>query len=103
MWHGQETGHNLGIDDFRIFLSNALESHKFSPIQTFNFIFDFLETLGVREKIADWIEEAAGRKDYATVDEHRQFYDKLLNIFDELVEVRIRFLFKGKGNIAAEA
>jgi ATP-dependent helicase/nuclease subunit B len=50
-------------------------------------IFDFLETLSVREEIGKRIEEAAERKDYATVDEHRQFYDKLLDIFDELVEV----------------
>jgi len=50
-------------------------------------IFDFLETLGVREEIGKRIEEAAERKDYATADEHRQFYDKLLDIFDELVEV----------------
>ena len=50
-------------------------------------IFDFIESLQVEERIADWIEEAAERCDYAAVDEHRQFYDKLLNIFDELVEV----------------
>ena len=50
-------------------------------------IFDFLEALGVREEIGKRIKEAAERKDYATVDEHRQFYDKLINIFDELVEV----------------
>jgi ATP-dependent helicase/nuclease subunit B len=50
-------------------------------------IFDFLDAVGAGERIAGWIEEAAEQKDYATVDEHRQFYDKLLNIFDELVEV----------------
>ena len=50
-------------------------------------IIAFLEALGVREEIGKRIEEATERKDYATVDEHRQFYDKLLDIFDELVEV----------------
>jgi len=50
-------------------------------------IFNFLEGLGVREEIGKRIEEATERKDYATVDEHRQFYDKLLDIFDELIEV----------------
>jgi len=50
-------------------------------------IFDFLEGLRVREKIGDWIEEAAEAGDYAAIDEHRQFYDKLINIFDELAEV----------------
>jgi len=50
-------------------------------------IFDFLDSLGVVERISGWIEEAADLKDYATVDEHRQFYDKLLSVFDELGEV----------------
>ncbi|MHC4193130.1 MAG: PD-(D/E)XK nuclease family protein [Planctomycetota bacterium] len=50
-------------------------------------IFEFLEALGVRKKVAGWIEEASAEGDYATADEHRQFYDKLTNIFDELVEV----------------
>ncbi|MHC4461308.1 MAG: PD-(D/E)XK nuclease family protein [Planctomycetota bacterium] len=50
-------------------------------------IFDFIDGLGVRERIEGWIEEAAEGKDNATVDEHRQFYNKLLDIFDELAEV----------------
>ena len=50
-------------------------------------IFDFLDCLGVREEIGKRIEEATERKDYAAVDEHRQFYDKLLDIFDEFAEV----------------
>ena len=50
-------------------------------------VFDFLDTLQVRERIVGWIEEAARAGDYAAVDEHQQFYDKLLSIFDELVEV----------------
>ena len=50
-------------------------------------IFDFLEAIGVREEIGKQIEEATEQKDYATVDEHRQFYDKLLDIFDEFAEV----------------
>jgi ATP-dependent helicase/nuclease subunit B len=50
-------------------------------------IFDFLDSLQIRETLGAWIEEAVGRKDYTAVDEHRQFYDKLLNIFDELCEV----------------
>jgi len=62
--------------------AKTISSREFTQI-----IFDFLETLGVRERIGSWIEEAVEQKDYATVDEHRQFYDKLLNIFDELVEV----------------
>jgi len=59
-----------------------------SPEQFTTVIFDFLDTLKVRERMARWVEHASEKKDYATtVDEHRQFYDKLVNIFDELMEV----------------
>jgi ATP-dependent helicase/nuclease subunit B len=50
-------------------------------------VFDFLEELGVREQIGDWIAEAGESGDYARADEHRQFYDRLVNVFDELAEV----------------
>ena len=50
-------------------------------------IFDFLNTLGVRQTLRKWIEETETRNDKQTADEHRQFYDKLIDIFDELVEV----------------
>lgn len=50
-------------------------------------ISDFLDCLGVREEIGRRIEDATERKDYVAVDEHRQFYDKLLDIFDEFAEV----------------
>jgi ATP-dependent helicase/nuclease subunit B len=50
-------------------------------------IFNFLEVMRVRAKIGKRIEQATERKDYAAVNEHRQFYDKLLDIFDELAEV----------------
>ena len=48
-------------------------------------ISDFLNTLGVRETIKGWIEEAVERKEYANVDEH--LFNKLMDIFDALVEV----------------
>jgi ATP-dependent helicase/nuclease subunit B len=49
--------------------------------------FDFLEILGIRTEIGKRIEQATEQKDYTTVDEHRQFYDKLLDIFDEFTEI----------------
>ncbi len=48
-------------------------------------IYDFLNTLGVRETISDWIEEAVERKEYANIDEH--LFNNLIDIFDTLVEV----------------
>jgi len=50
-------------------------------------IFEFLDSLQVRQTLENWIEEATGAGDYTAVEEHRQFYDKLINIFDELTEV----------------
>ena len=60
--------------------ANSIDAGQFTQI-----IFDFLDGLGVREKIGKWIEEAAGTGNYTIADEHRQFYDKFLNVFDELV------------------
>jgi ATP-dependent helicase/nuclease subunit B len=62
--------------------ARAMSAEEFMQI-----IFDFLEALGVREEIGKRIEEATELKNYTTVDEHRQFYDKLLDIFDEFAEV----------------
>ena len=50
-------------------------------------IFNFLEQLDVKETIGGWIKQANEKKDLATSDEHRQFYNQFLDIFDELVEV----------------
>ena len=60
--------------------ANSIDAGQLTQI-----IFDFLDGLGVREKISKWIEEAAGTGNCTIADEHRQFYDKFLNIFDELV------------------
>ncbi len=58
-----------------------------SPEMFTRAIFDFLDCLNVKKTLACWIEESAEQKDYGAVDEHRQVYNKLVNIFDELVEV----------------
>lgn len=62
-------------------------SKTISPEEFTRIIFDFLDALQVRRMLGNWIEEATERKDYATVEQHRQFYDALVNVFDELVEV----------------
>ncbi len=50
-------------------------------------VFDFLEQLGVRERMGLWIEEALEQGNFAAADEHRQFYDRFVDIFDEFTEV----------------
>ncbi len=66
-------------------------SKTINPGEFTQIIFDFLDTLQVRKTLGAWIQEAAEQKDYTTVDPEvlrdRQFYDKLLSIFDELCEV----------------
>jgi len=59
-----------------------LTSAQFAQI-----IFDFLDGLGVRQRLGQWIEEALEAGDQIAADEHRQFYDKLVGLFDELTEV----------------
>jgi ATP-dependent helicase/nuclease subunit B len=50
-------------------------------------IFDFLNTLKVRETLGKWIGQAHNNNDMASADEHLQFYNKLIDILDELVDV----------------
>jgi ATP-dependent helicase/nuclease subunit B len=72
------------------------QSKTISPEEFTRTIFDFLDALHLRQMLSDWIEQATERKDYATVDQHRHFFNALINVFDELVDV-----FAGR-NMAAE-
>lgn len=58
-----------------------------SAVKFAGIIFDFLERLGVRERVGNWIEEAVEKGDYVRRDEHQQFYERMIDIFDELAEV----------------
>jgi ATP-dependent helicase/nuclease subunit B len=62
--------------------SKALGPEEFTRI-----VFDLLDTLQVRQTLGKWIEEATERRDYTTVEQHRHFFNALVNVFDELVEV----------------
>jgi ATP-dependent helicase/nuclease subunit B len=57
------------------------------PEEFTRIIFNFLEQLDVKGTIEDWIKQANEKKDIATADENRQFYNQFVDIFDELVEV----------------
>ena len=63
------------------------QDRKISVVEFSGAVFDFLDTLKVAETVAGWIEQADGRGDNAMVEEHRQFYSKLVDVFDELAEV----------------
>jgi ATP-dependent helicase/nuclease subunit B len=50
-------------------------------------IFTLLDNLHVRERLNKWVESAREQGDLSTADEHRQFFDTLIDVFDELAEV----------------
>jgi ATP-dependent helicase/nuclease subunit B len=60
-------------------------------------VFDFLDSLCVTRKLGDWLKQATEVGDYTVADEHRQFYDKLISVFDELTEI-----FAGQKMTAAD-
>ena len=60
---------------------------KMSADEFVRAVSDFLKVLKVRQTIRDWIKEAEKSKDETGANVHRQLYDKLVDIFDELVEV----------------
>jgi ATP-dependent helicase/nuclease subunit B len=69
-------------------LQDALYPAKLISAEEFTkAIFTFLETLQVRKTLQNWIEAAIEDSDHHTADEHQQFFDRLVNVFDELVEV----------------
>ena len=72
---------------YRSFYGENNVPKALGPEEFARIIFDFLCALDVRERLGSWIEEATEHKDYAAIEEHRQFYDSLVNVFDELVEV----------------
>jgi len=50
-------------------------------------VFAFLDDLDTSKTIGRWIAQANDRKDLAAADEHQQFYNKFVDIFDELTAV----------------
>ena len=63
----------------------AGDNKSLAPEQFTKIIFDFLEAAEVRKQLSSWVEQAIQKGDYAAADEHRQFYDRLIDIFDEMV------------------
>jgi ATP-dependent helicase/nuclease subunit B len=49
-------------------------------------IFDFLESADVGKHLALWVEQALQKGDFVAADEHRQLFDRLVDIFDEMTE-----------------
>jgi len=68
-------------------LKEKSDANGLLPAEQFvKIIFDFLETTGIRKRLAFWVEQALEKSDFATADEHRQLYARLIDVFDEMVE-----------------
>jgi len=63
-------------------LQKRLTSGEFTRV-----IFAFLDRLHVRKTVNQWVAEAHEGGDLTTADEHRQFFDTFVDIFDALVEI----------------
>ncbi len=61
--------------------------HRAAPVDIVRAIFELLDSLRVRDAVARWIEESHSRGDLTAADEHRQFFDRLVDVLDEFVEV----------------
>ena len=62
-------------------------NRKINPEHFTNAIFNLLDELKISDTFNHWIQQAKENQDNATVDQHQQFYIKLVDVFDELVEV----------------
>lgn len=67
-------------------LANANDAKTLTAAAFTRAVFAFLDRLQVHQKAGEWVHEAQAQGDLAA-DEHRQFFDRLVDIFDELTEV----------------
>jgi ATP-dependent helicase/nuclease subunit B len=63
-------------------LEKKLSAGEFTRV-----IFSFLDKLKVRRTVNAWVTEAHESGDLTTADEHRQFFDSFVDIFDALAEI----------------
>ena len=73
------------------------EKEKITPEEFTEVIFSLLEKLGARERLSEWISEAIEVGDLEKAGEHRQCYDRVVDVFDELVGI-----FSGRMMTAGE-
>ncbi len=50
-------------------------------------LFEFIQSVGIDRTLGQWIESATAEGDYSQADEHRQFYDRLMDMLDEMAEI----------------
>jgi ATP-dependent helicase/nuclease subunit B len=63
------------------------QTNKVTAAEFTRIVFELLESLEVRRQLGQWIELAGTIGIHTAAEQHRQLYDKMLTVFDELVEV----------------
>lgn len=67
-------------------LGDSICKNDITASQFTKAIFDFLETLGVRRRLNDWVEKAVAQNDTEQANFHQQFSEKFADTFDEMAE-----------------
>ncbi len=67
--------------------SNVEQERTLTARQFTKAVFDFLDKTEITKTLGTWIEAAEKKNDNAAIEEHQQLYNKLVDIFEELVEV----------------
>lgn len=62
------------------------QAKAIDPGQFTRAVFALLDRLQVRGQLAGWIEQAVAAGDHAAADEHRQVFDRVVDLFDELAQ-----------------
>ncbi len=68
-------------------LFNGTVNNKLTAGEYTKIIFDFFESLMLTDIVSDWISAADLANDDQSSQYHRQFYDKFIDIFDDLVVI----------------
>lgn len=61
---------------------DVLEAKKFVRA-----IWDFIERVGVKQRLSEWTGEALEQGDFAKADEHREVFNQFVDVLDELAEI----------------
>ncbi len=74
------------LKELRIGLWGDDGQKKITAAQFTKAVFDFLERLGVRRRLNEWVEQALNENDSEQANYHQQFCERFADTFDEMAE-----------------
>lgn len=84
----------LRMDSLRRKIASPLETyfltaqkHGATAREYVGALYEAIESLGIRESLQKWMENARQVKQHEIAEEHRQAWDKLAGLFDQLMEI----------------